>query len=465
MHLSFWTQPWPITGVVVAAWLVLYVARPAFHKVVRASTRLVRQPLQLVAHFLRLTASDMQRRNQALLRAEARAEAGLQVEREWARLDEVVRRDVQGFPALQTELLAQIEQWDADFKRSAEVPQASPEWIKAVAAIGRLRSADDPMVDHLQSAFKGVVEKAHRQTLTHYQKAATKRHRLLARSQRMWRAVSGALARVDNRLTRVVEHAAAINSAVERYQALSQAVPGVDRSLVSSAFVRLLVAGFVLLVAAGGAVINLHLIAAPLSELGVGHGVALTDWPASVVVAFVIIAMEIVAGLVLFDALNITHIFSPVTLLAKTVRHWLIGVATGLLLGLAGLEAILVFVQESAIKGAPVVGALAVPNLPMWQAVAEGILALVLPCVMAFIAIPLESFIYALRAVTGLILEGLVRVLAFVARVGARALAALGDTLAALYDLVILPPLLLERLFRYGTNVRALRKGGVSGNR
>jgi len=229
--------------------------------------------------------------------------------------------------------------------------------------------------------------------------------------------------------------------------------------------VRLLVAGFVLLVAVGGAVMNLHLIARPLSELGVGRGVAVAGWPMPEAAALVLIAIEAVAGLVLFDALDITHIFSPVALLPKNVRKWLMGVAIGLLLALAGVEATLVFAQESAVQGVPMVGGLATPHLPLWQVVAEGVLALVLPCVMAFVAIPLEAFIRALRAVMGLILETVVRILAFVLRVGARILAAFGDTLAAVYDLVILPPLLLERLFQYGANLSALRRRGAPGNR
>ena len=465
MNLSFWTQAWPATGLLVAAWLVLYLARPAFHKGVRAIARLGRQPLQLAARFLRASAADMQRRNQALLRAEARVEAGLRVEREWTRLDEVVRRDVQGFPALQETLLHQVEQWDADFKRSAEVPQASPEWVKAVAAIVRLRSVDDPMVEHVQAGFRDMVEKAHQQTLKHYQKGRAERHRTLARSQSMWRAVSGLLVRVDNRLARVAEHALTMNSAIERYQALGQEEQRRDQSLVSSAFVRLLVASFVLVVAAGGAVMNLHLIAGPLSELGIGRGMLVGGWPPSDVAAVVLIAIEIVAGLVLFDALDITHIFGAVALLPKGVRKWLIGAAIGLLMVLAGLEAILAFAQESAAQGVSVVGGSAIPDLPLWKTIAEAMLALVLPCVMAFVAIPLEVFIRALRAVMGLILETVVRLLAFVLRLAGRIVAALGDTLAAIYDLLILPPLLLERFFHYGATLSALRRRGASGNR
>ncbi|MHB8253502.1 MAG: hypothetical protein ACYDEV_07335 [Acidiferrobacter sp.] len=465
MNSSFWTQMWPATGLLVASWLVLYVMRSAFHKGMRGVARLLRQPLQLAMYFLRATASDMNRRNQALLQAEARAEAGLRVEREWARLDEVVRRDVQGFPALQKELLRQVEQWDAQFQYSGEIPQASPEWIKAVAAIARLRPSEDPMVERMQTGFKTTVEKAQRETLGAYQKAVAERHRALGRSQRMWRMVGSALERVDNRLARVAEHAFTIHSAVERYQALGQEARRLDRALVSSAFVRLLVAGFVLLVAAGGAIMNLHLIAGPLGELGIGRGVAVAGWPAADAAAVVLIAIEVVAGLILFDALDITHIFGPIAILPKTMRRWLIGTAIGLLLALAGLEATLAFAQESAAQGVPMVGGHAVPGLPLWQTVAEVVLALVLPCVMAFVAIPLEAFIHALRTTMGLIVASIVRLTALTLRILARILVAACDILSTIYDLIILPPLLLERVIQYGANLSAMRRRGAPGNR
>lgn len=460
-----WTPSWPATGLLVVAWLSVYLARPAFHKFLRAGLRLMRQPLQLAARFLRATAQDMQSRNQALLKAEGRAEAGLRVEREWARLDEIVRRDIQGFPALQTELLHQIAQWDADFRQSAELPQASADWVKALAAMSRLKPGDDPMALRLQEGLRAAVEKAHRETLRHHQKARAARHRALARAQPMWPAVSRTLERVDARLARLAEQALMIDSAIERYQALGQEDPRRDRALVSSAFVRLLAAGFVLVVAWGGAMMNLHLIAAPLSALGVGTGFVVAGWPAPDGAALALIAIEVVAGLVLCDALGVTHIFGAVTRVSPSARRGLIAVALSLLVLLAGLEATLAYAEESAIRAVTLGGGAVPLPTPLWQTLAESLLALVLPTVMAFVAVPLETFIHALRAVTGLLVETLVRVLALSLRIAARTLAALGDTIGVSYDLIVFPLLLLERLVFHGPGLPALKRGGASGRR
>ena len=465
MNITLWTEPWPVSVVVLTAWLVLYLGRTPFHKVVRAGNRLLQQPLKLCVRFLRASALDMRRRNQALLQAEARADAALRVEREWARLDEVVRRDIQGFPALQQALLSEIEQWDAEFKRSGEIPQLSPEWLKAAGAVARLRSAEDPMAERIQSGFKDLAERAQAETLRAHQKAVSARHQALARAQVMWGAVGQALVHMDNQLARVAESAFTIHEAMARYEILSHKEPHGDRTLVSSAFVRLLVTGFVLFAAAGGMVLNAHLLSGPLRAMGLGAGFEVGGAGTSSIAAGALIALEVVAGLLLFDVLNITHVFGFGASLSKAARRGLLASAITVLGALAALGAILALVRDTTPLGIPLLKGATLHSVSVWQTSAQILLALVLPVVMAFVAIPLEAFIYALRAVLGFVLEAFIQVLAFVLRVGARVMAALCDTLSAIYDVLILPPLLLERLLSYGVNASAVRRRNAADHR
>ena len=465
MDISYWMQGEPAAEVVVAAWLVLYLGRPHFHKGIRALARLTGQPLRLVARFLGAGAADIHRRNRALLQAQARADAALKVEREWARLDEIVRRDVQGFPALQEVLLRQVAQWEEEFQRSGEIPQPSPEWTKAVSAVARLKAGDDGVAERVQAGFQALVQNAQEQALRERRQVIAERHRALARAQLMWQTVARRLEHVDNRLVRVAESAFGIHEAVERYEALSERTPPLDRALVASAASRLLAASLVLLVAAGAALMNAHIIGAPLRWLGIGQGLALAGYPASQVAAGTLIAIEVVAGIVLFDALNVTHLFGVVAELSKRARRAAAAGAIMALILLAALQAVLAFVRESAVIGVPAIKGVMIPDLPLWQTVAEALLAFVLPCLMAFVAIPLEAFIYALRTISGVILEALVRILAFGFRLTWRVVAGVADTLSALYDLFILPPLLLERVLQYGAHLSAERRRGASQNR
>ncbi len=463
MDISYWMQGVPAVETVVAAWLVLYLGRPHFHKGMRALSRLGRHPLALVARFLGAGAADIHRRNRALLQAQARADAALKVEREWARLDEIVRRDVQGFPALRETLMQQVGQWEAEFQRSGEIPQPSPEWTKAVGAVARLKAGDDGVAERVQAGFQALVQSAQEQALRERRQVVAERHRLLTRAQLMWQTVARRLEHVDNRLAQVAESAFGIHEAVERFQALSEQAPPLDRAQVASAASRLLAAGLVLLVACGAAFINAHLIGAPLRWLGVAQGLAVAGHPASQVAAATVVAIEVVVGIVLFDALNVTHLFGVVAGLSGRARRTAVAGAIIALVLLAALQAVLAFVRESAVPGAAI-KAVMVPDLPLWQTVAEALLAVVLPCLMALVAIPLEAFIYALRTLSGVVLETLVRILAFAFRLAGRVVAGIASTLSAVYDLFILPPLLLERAFQYGAHLSAERRRGASQN-
>jgi hypothetical protein len=81
------------------------------------------------------------------------------------------------------------------------------------------------------------------------------------------------------------------------------------------------------------------------------------------------------------------------------------------------------------------------------------VLGFFLPFALAFVAVPLESFIYALRTVGGSVVVMLVRVAGFLLRVLGNVVRYLCKVLIALYDVTIVLPLLIERV------VKASRSG------
>jgi hypothetical protein len=66
----------------------------------------------------------------------------------------------------------------------------------------------------------------------------------------------------------------------------------------------------------------------------------------------------------------------------------------------------------------------------------------------AFVAVPLESFIYSARTVGGAVLVMLVRAMAFVLRVLGNLVRQLCKVLTTLYDVTIVLPLLIERMVK-----------------
>jgi hypothetical protein len=76
------------------------------------------------------------------------------------------------------------------------------------------------------------------------------------------------------------------------------------------------------------------------------------------------------------------------------------------------------------------------------------LLGFILPFALAFIAIPLESFIASIRTVGGSVLVLLARAAAFVLRLAGNLIRNFARVLVTLYDVVIVVPLLVERLVR-----------------
>jgi len=74
------------------------------------------------------------------------------------------------------------------------------------------------------------------------------------------------------------------------------------------------------------------------------------------------------------------------------------------------------------------------------------IMGFILPFALAFVAIPLESFIHSLRTVLGMIALSLIHSIAFVARLIGGSARQISVMLVSLYDLFIMLPLGIERL-------------------
>jgi hypothetical protein len=82
----------------------------------------------------------------------------------------------------------------------------------------------------------------------------------------------------------------------------------------------------------------------------------------------------------------------------------------------------------------------------MWITTAAQMgMGFILPFALTFVAIPLESFVHALRTVLGLVLAGALRGLAAVLRLFGDGCRYLGRLLVDLYDVVIFLPLWLEQ--------------------
>ncbi len=447
-HRIMLFQAGPLAILVVTAWLALYVGRRPFHATIRAIGRLIGRPLRIAARAARHSAADMHRRNRAVMMAQAREEVGARIEREFRRVDNIVRADLHEFPILQTRLLEHINAIEEDFEASRSPAWPSADWMRAMGDLLAKKPDGDVMMERILGQARDVIDKAHKQTLALYRKAFHQRDRRLAQCRPRWRRIAETLQGFDRRLTGLSEGADVIDAAMNRYERIVKGDQGLERALASSAFVRLLISAIALVAAAGAAFINYHLISRPLTRL-LADSYHIFGLSAARLLAVVVVGAEIGAGMFFCDALRITRLFPQTATIDERARRGVMAGAAGVLGGLAVLEGLLIFLREDSVLAAMGGG-------PVWQAAAVAILGVVLPVMMTLVAIPLEMFVNALRSVMGVILVTAVRGAGLLLVLAAQIVASATQALGILYDVSILPPLLLERLLQHGTQAWAV---------
>jgi hypothetical protein len=440
----------------------LYAARKPAHELMRALGRLADGPLRLAARWLYAAAAEMKERNKSVLLAHGREEVGQNIAREFERVAALVKRDLEGYPALQRKLLDEITRIEEDYRKCGEVPPPAPDWVEALAAIAKIKSNGNEMLQRILEQISGSVNEIHEKALGEYRRAYETRHRILDGFMPFWRSLGDNLTQADRKMTGLHERAAAIDAQMERFEQIVARTDKAEHALTLSALTQFIVATLVMFIAAGGALINFKLIALPMSEM-VGAGDYLTSTlRTSEVAALVIIFIEATMGLFLMETLRITHLFPRISNMGERMRKRMMWVAFVLLVTLAGIEAALALMRDmliadkQALLHSLAATKQAVAAADGWVAgiptAGQMVLGFILPFALAFVAIPLESFMASGRAVGGAALVILVRTMAFLLRAAGNLLRQASRALITAYDVAIGVPLLIEQWVKANRN-------------
>ena len=440
----------------------LYAARKLMHDFFRSVGNAIGGPLRLGARWLFAAAKDMRERNKTVLLQHGREQVGQVIEREFERISALVTRDLEGYPALQRKLLEEITKVEEDYKKCGEVPPPPPSWTEAVTAIVKVKSDGNEMVQRILEEIKRSVQTIHDKAIAEYRRAYESRHKILNGFMPFWRSLDKTFGQVDKKLTGLQDTSSKIDAQMEKYEQINKKTDKAEHQLTVSAFTQFAIATLVLLIAAGGTFVNFWLIARPMSEM-VGGNVYVGPLRVSEIAALVIILVEATMGLFLMEALRITHLFPVIANLQDRMRRRILWIALVLLVVLAGIEAALALMRDMLIADdqalrQSLAAAPQAARADSWlrdiPTGAQMVLGFMLPFALAFVAIPLESFMHSVRTVGGVAFVGMVRVLAFLLRVLGNLVRQLFKVFITLYDVTIVIPLLIERM------VKTARSGG-----
>ena len=443
--------------VLLVAMILLYAARLPMHGLIRAAGHALGGPMRLGARWLATVAEEMKQRNKAVLLAHGRLETGQRVDREFERIGVLVTRDLQGYPTLQRKLLEEITRVEEDYRKCGEVPPPPPDWVEAVAAVAQIKTGGGEVVQKILVEIRESIERIHDKAIAEYRRAYQTRHGILEGFMPYWRSLDKTMKQVDRKVADLQESATAVDAQMEKYKQIVARTDEAEATLTNSSYTQFTISIIVLWIALGGAFINFKLIALPMSEM-VGAGDYLTaSLRTSEVAALVIILLEASMGLFLMDSLRITHLFPRISNLNDRTRRRMIWISLVLLVTLAGIEAALALMRDMLIadKQALLQSLAAAPAAASgegWIAriptAGQMILGFILPFALAFVAIPLESFIHSSRTVCGVLAVDIVHVLGFVLRVLGNLVRLASRALVHFYDLLIVLPLVAEQLVK-----------------
>src|SRR5450759_5358460 len=128
--------------------LFLYAARKPMHGVIHSVCNLVTQSTRFISRWLFLSAENLRLRNQAVLLAHSQESVASMIDREFERVGNIIRNDMQEFPALQRKLLEEATRIEEDYRRCGEVPPPPPEWVAALESVSQIKSGGDIPVSY-----------------------------------------------------------------------------------------------------------------------------------------------------------------------------------------------------------------------------------------------------------------------------------------------------------------------------
>lgn len=441
-----WTD-WRLWLLIAAAIILLYIARPFLHGLIRSVFFGLAYVLRDVARRLENASSAIYERYVEIVAAHT-AEAleqkmisqELKLEKRAPEIDRRISAIVDRLETSRSELDDTVEAF-----RSVDLDECTVQTVREEMAEANTSRSKAKLTSAVTDVRKAVKEEL--APLRPQINALRSELKPLGENTSRLRSLSTELHRASKRFNADL---ATFEACIHPdYEARRQAAQR------QSILIPWLLALLVMLVALTGVFLNFFLIQRPMAEI-VGDDLQVMGMSLPTVAALVVIFLEAVAGIVLMDSAGVTRI-TLISHLPRIHKRVLLYAAFFFLASFSFFEAILAIQREALIDidqqttrmalgedGADAAGAAGL-SLTM---IAQMVLAVLIPWLLAIAAIPLETVIQNFIFILRLVLHQIVLFLAFIFATLASVLKALGLFVLRVYDLVIFLPLAMQPIFR-----------------
>jgi hypothetical protein len=447
-------------GVSIAVWIAasmafLFLAREPVHKMIRSCSDATAGGLRKLSEWMKQTAEATREKDRKVLLESGVAKIQGEILQEFTKIDMANTKTLANYPKLQLRLDDSISQLERDYEECGQVTPQAPGWSEVIESIGRAQSSSsDRIIEGMLSEIHKSAVDGEKKALSEFRDATSKRHKILSSMSAVWKRVEKLGKEINAKVDKVMENSRNIDKYMTRYEKIATAEPESIDMLSSKVTKLFIVSLIVICVGLVGAFINFNLIALPMSEL-VPAGVRVAGMQVSEVSALVIVALELVLGIFMFEAIGVTNTFPQVSNMTRGKRRIILfGCLLGLLF-LSSVEASLAVLRENlaeaktaldiSLAGESAAGTENVNS--QITLIGQALLGFVLPWILAVIAIPLEMFIEASQHAFARFYTILITLLCHLATAIADLIEGLFNILVHLFDIYIIIPVQIASLF------------------
>ena len=447
-------------GVSIALWVVtsmvfLFLAREPVHKMIQACSEATAGGLRKLSEWMKKTAEALREKDRKVLLESGAAKIQGEIVQEFSRIDMANTKALNGYPKLQLRLDDNISQLERDYEECGQVTPQAPGWSEVIESIGRAQdSSNDRIIEKMLGEIHKSAVEGEKKALSEFRDATAKRHKILSSMAPVWKRVEKVSKDVGGKVDKVMENSRNIEKYMTRYEKISAAEPESVDMLSAKVTKLFIISLIVICVGLVGAFINFNLIALPMSEL-VPAGVRVAGMQVSEVSALVIVALELVMGIFMFEAIGVTNTFPQIANMTRGKRRIILwGCLLGLLF-LSTVEASLAVLREDLAEAKTALdislageSAATVANAnSQITLIGQALLGFVLPWILAVIAIPLEMFIEASQHALARFYTILITLLCYLATAVAYLLEGAFKIVMHLFDIYIIIPAQIASLF------------------
>lgn len=411
---------------------LMYVLRHQAHAMLLRIARTMYRLLRLAARGCLRAEQRIRLRNHEVTKALAESLMERQLERRFMRIERLVERDLDNYQKLSMQINQQLSAINDDYESSSLVPDPSPEWVGAVEAIANLEGdqRNSEVMAKILGEIHNTVREHQREALREHRWTVSARHKVLAGLRPQWRKLAKLLEHVDHNIEILRQRLRQVDKHMGQFELLTA---GSGQGIMSSMFMRFVIAlGFVVLGAAA-AWVNLQLTQQPLARVLEQQSMGeLTLAPA---LALLHIGVTLVAAALVTESLRVTHLLPLAGAMGRRGRAALLWIGAGLL-------ALTLVLESTALLGVSAEGGLALGGI---SAALLAMMAVATSLVVAVSVVPLEYLLHTVRPVVGSLLQVCLHLLAMATRLLASLASELGRFATLVYDAIIFLPLMLER--------------------